>query len=140
RWRRSVTISTTGWPAGVYLLRLEAGPHHRSYVPITLRAPSARGRLVVISPVTTWQAYNLWGGRDLYEGSDGSFDTRSRAVSFDRPYLEEDGAGAFIFGELGVVAEVARLGLPVDYVTDVDLERYPQLLRGARAVVSVAHD
>jgi hypothetical protein len=139
-WHPSLVVPTRGWQPGAYLLRLEAGPHHQSFVPLTVRAPSAAGRVVLISPVTTWQAYDLWGCCDLYEGGDGSFDSRSRAVTFDRPYLMEHGSGDFLRGELSVVAEAERLHLPLDYVTDVDLEQYPHLLDGARAVVSMGHD
>jgi hypothetical protein len=140
-WQPSVSISTRGWAPGDYLLRLEGGGgRHESFVPMTVRAGSARGRVVLISPVTTWQAYNLWGCCDLYEGGDGSFATRSRAVTFDRPYLNENGAGQFIRDELGIVARAERLHLALDYITDVDLQLYPHILRGARAVVSMGHD
>jgi hypothetical protein len=139
-WRRSTTLSTAGWSPGDYLLRLDDGRGDRSYVPLTVRAPSAWGRVVVISPVTTWQAYNRWGCCDLYEGGNGSFASRSRAVSFDRPYLAERGAGQFIRSQLSLLAEAERLGLRLDYVTDVDLQQDPGLLAGARAVVSVGHD
>ena len=139
-WHPSLTVSTRGWAPGDYLFRLESSTGHRSYVPLTVRAMSARGKVVLISPVTTWQAYDTWGCCDLYQGSDGSFDTRSRAVSFDRPYAMEDGAGEFLRGQLGVVAEAERLRLPLDYVTDIDLQTIPHLLAGARAVVSMGHD
>jgi hypothetical protein len=139
-WQPSVTIATTGWAPGDYLLRLEGAGGHESFVPLTVRARSAAGRVVIISPDTTWQAYNTWGCCDLYQGEAGSFATRSRAVSFDRPYSMENGAGEFIRGELGVVAEAERLGLPLDYVTDTDLQAVPHLLDGAAAVVSVSHD
>jgi hypothetical protein len=139
-WRASMTFSTARWRPGVYLLRLAAGRYGESYVPLTVRAPSASGRVVLISPVTTWQAYNLWGCCDLYQGGNGSFGSRSRAVTFDRPYLAERGAGQFIRSELSVVAEAERLRLPLDYVTDVDLDLHPGLLTGARAVVSMGHD
>jgi hypothetical protein len=88
--------------------------------------------------VTTWQAYNTWGCCDLYDG-DGGFASRSRAVSFDRPYAQSSGAGEFIKRELPVLAEAERLGLSLDYVTDIDLQT-PGLLTGARAVVSMGHD
>lgn len=140
RWRPSITFSTAGWTPGDYLLRLETAVGHMAFVPLAVRTRSARGRVVLVSAVTTWQAYNLWGCCDLYAGGDGSFDSRSRAVTFDRPYVKEDGAGQFIRDELGVVAEIDRLGLPVDNVTDVDLQADPKLLAGARAVVSMGHD
>lgn len=139
-WQPTVTISTRGWPAGGYLLKLRSSTGGASFVPLVVRAASAAGRVVLISPVTTWQAYNMWGGRDLYQGKDGTFDTRSRAVSFDRPYQAGAGAADFIRGELAVVAEAERLRLPLDYVTDIDLEQSPHLLQGARAVISMGHD
>jgi hypothetical protein len=139
-WQPSLTVRTAGWPPGDYLLRLDAATGGRSFVPLTIRARSAVGRVVLISPVTTWQAYNLWGCCDLYAGGDGTFATRSDAVSFDRPYLMENGAGEFIRDELGVVAEAERLGLKLDYLTNVDLDARPWLVHGARAVVSMGHD
>lgn len=139
-WRPSADISTAGWQPGIYLLRLDASTGHQSYVPLTVRAPSSAGRIVLISPVTTWQAYNVWGCCDLYQGADGSFATRSRAVSFDRPYSHEDGAGQFLVDELGVLAEASRLHLRLAYVTDVDLHTDPHILDGASAVVSMGHD
>lgn len=139
-WRPSIAFSTTGWQPGDYLLRLEASTGHMAFVPLAVRTQSARGRVVLVNAVTTWQAYNSWGCCDLYAGGDGSFVSRSRAVTFDRPYLKENGAGGFIRGELGIVAEADRLGLPVDNVTDTDLQADPDLLLGARAVVSMGHD
>lgn len=140
RWRVSATLATAGWPPGDYLLRLEAADGHESFVPLTVRAASAAGRVVLINAVTTWQAYNLWGCCDLYQGGDGSFASRSRAVSFDRPYAAEDGAGKFLVDELPVLVEAERLRLPLAYVTDVDLERDPHVLDGARAAISLGHD
>lgn len=139
-WHPSLTVSTRGWAPGDYLFRLDASNGHQSFVPLTVRAPSARGKVVIISPVTTWQAYDTYGCCDLYEGGNGSFESRSRAVSFDRPYNLQNGAGQFLRGQLGVVAEAERLRLPLDYVTDIDLQTIPDLLDGARAVVSVGHD
>ena len=139
-WHPSLTIDTTSWLPGDYLLRLDADDGAQSFVPLTVRAPSAAGAVVLVSPVTTWQAYNTWGCCDLYQGADGSFATRSRAVSFDRPYDKENGAGEFIERTLPILARAERLGLKLDYVTDVDLHADPSLLTGARAVVSMGHD
>jgi hypothetical protein len=63
-------------------------------------------------------------------------------VSFDRPYGVNIGQGASEYMEnmhpLVVLAE--KLGLNVDYVSDVDLDNDPHLLDGARAVVLTGHD
>jgi hypothetical protein len=51
-----------------------------------------------------WQAYNQWGDYSLYKGPDGRRETRSRAVSFDRPYQQAmSGAGQFLQFELPAV-------------------------------------
>lgn len=139
-WQPSLTVATDGWPPGTYLFRLRAATGRASYVPLTVRAASAAGRVVLIDAVTTWQAYNRWGCCDLYEGADGTFATRSRAVSFDRPYANGNGAGEFVNRELPLIVTAERLGLPLDYVTDIDLQADPDLLTGALAAISLGHD
>jgi hypothetical protein len=140
-WRPSTTLDTTGWPPGMYLLRLETNRDAvRRFVPLVVRTPSARGAVVLVNANTTWQAYNRWGGYSLYRGPTGSDQDRARAVTFDRPYDYGAGAGDFIGAELPLLALAERLGLPLAYATDVDLHRDPRLLDGARAVISLGHD
>jgi hypothetical protein len=140
RWRRSLTIPVDpAWVPGVYLLKLVAATGQR-YVPLTIRDDRSRAALVVQDAVTTWQAYNRWGGRSLYVGPDGSLETRSRVVSFDRPYAAEQGAGDFLGNELPLVRLVESLGLDVTYWTDIDLHRHPERLLAHRALVSLGHD
>ena len=76
-WRPSLTVSTAGWPEGDYLLRLDASSGARRHVPLTVRSASTAGKVVLLNDVTTWQAYNMWGGYDLYRGP-GGFADRSR--------------------------------------------------------------
>ncbi len=138
-WRRSLTVSTAGWPQGAYLLRLDAAGGTQRYVPITVRSPSTAGKVVLLLGVTTWQAYNLWGGYSLYSGPGGVGD-RAYAVSFDRPYLG-NGANLFLsFDQPPIALAEHTPGVPLAYETDVDLAEHPGLLRGARAVISLGHD
>ncbi|MFI6709088.1 N,N-dimethylformamidase beta subunit family domain-containing protein [Nonomuraea sp. NPDC050478] len=135
-WKPSLTVDTTGWAEGAYLVRLDASTGGQRYVPITVRSASAEGRVVIVNAVTTWQAYNLWGGRSLYSGP-GGFDDRSRKVTFDRPY---DGSGARLFldFEWNAIRLAEQSGVPLAYLTSLDLR--PGALGGARAVVSLGHD
>ena len=139
-WAPSATVVATGWPPGAYLLRLEGSDGAQSYVPLTVRSSTASGRVVLVQAVTTWQAYNAWGGLSLYHGKDGLPASRSYAVSFDRPYAYGGGAGDFLGNELPLIRFAEWLGLPLAYATDVDLHEDPGLLAGARAVVSPGHD
>ncbi|MEW1676277.1 N,N-dimethylformamidase beta subunit family domain-containing protein [Streptomyces noursei] len=138
-WPRTATVRTTGWPPGAYLLRLDADHGHQRYVPLVVRSTGAAGRTVLMHAVTTWQAYNTWGGHSLYEGRDGAYATRSLAVSFDRPY-DATGAEKFLVYERALVVLAERLGLPLAYTTSVDVHDDPGALRGATAVLSLGHD
>ncbi|WP_206067028.1 N,N-dimethylformamidase beta subunit family domain-containing protein [Nonomuraea composti] len=135
-WSPSLTVDTAGWPEGAYLIRLDASTGGQRYVPVTVRSASTAGRVVIVNAVTTWQAYNLWGGRSLYTGP-GGFGHRSRAVTFDRPY---DGTGARLFldFEKDALAVAEESGVPLAYLTDLDL--VPGALDGARALFSLGHD
>jgi len=112
------------WPPGSYLLKLVSSEGGAQYVPLTVRRDECSASLVVVSAVTTWQAYNPWGGRSLYEnfGPGSRFD-RSKVVSFDRPYALAYGWGSadFLTHELPLIALIEELGIDTAYATDIDL-------------------
>ena len=136
-WRPSLVVTTTGWPEGDYLIKLSSDQGFERYVPITVRAATTTGTVVLLNSVATWQAYNMWGGDDLYTGPAG-FSDRSRAVSFDRPY-DRAGMDRFLSYELPAVATAERLGLRLSYITDTDLATQPGILRGASALITLGH-
>ncbi len=139
-WQPSTTVPTHDWPEGSYLVMLSAqGGTKTRYVPLTVRSRSTAGRLVLLSAVLTYQAYNAWGGHSLYLGPDGLFRTRSGRVSFDRPY-DRNGAMEAFKWEVPVVQHAERLGLDLAYTTTWDVDRRPGILAGARGIVSEGHD
>ncbi|MCX5072064.1 hypothetical protein OHA84_30955 [Streptomyces sp. NBC_00513] len=141
RWARTTTVDTGGWPEGCYLLRLDAqGAEGQRFVPLTVRSASTKGRTVIVNAVATWQAYNRWGGYGSYDGPSGGYASRSLAVTFDRPYEYDDGAGLFLVYEAPLIALAERLGIPLAYTTTTDLAREKRLLEGAAAVLSPGHD
>ncbi len=140
-WRPSLRFRVdAGWPPGDYLLKLVASTGWQRYVPLTVTDQTSVDPLVVMNAVTTWQAYNDWGGRNLYWGPFREAELRSRVASFDRPYLEGDGASDFLNGELPLVSLVEEAGLDAAYWTDVDLHEHPELLLRHRALLSLGHD
>jgi hypothetical protein len=140
-WGPSLTIPTHDWPEGCYLLRMDADAGAQRYVPVTVRSASTAGKVVIKNSVSTWQAYNTWGGYDLYHGPGGAADysNRSLSVSLDRPY-DASGAYMFLYHERKVIALAERLGIPVAYATNLDIAAEPTLLHGASAVFSLGHD
>ena len=133
RWRQSLAVPTAGWPAGFYVFKLVASDGWQFLVPFVLKADSAEGKVALVAPVTTWQAYNTWGGYSLYEGRNGR---RAWAVSFDRPY-STPGAGT---GVVPVVLRAERLGIPLAYLTNIDIDADSDALSGAVGYVSMGHD
>ena len=138
-WDPVVEVPTDDWPAGAYLLRLDADSGAQRYVPVTVRSASTAGKVVLKAAVSTWQAYNTWGGYDLYIGPGQSYANRSLAVSLDRPY-DLNGADMFLTYERNMVVLAEALGLSPAYVTGMDIAADAHLLDGASALMSGGHD
>jgi hypothetical protein len=140
-WAASMSVPTTAssWPQGDYLFKLVASTGFQSYIPLTIRDDASTAAYLIDNDVTTWQAYNLFGGYDLYQGL-GGFANRSRIVSFDRPYTLGTGSGDFLGNELHAVSLMESLGLDVSYSTDVDLDENPALVLNHRVFLSLGHD
>ena len=138
-WDPALDVPTDDWPPGSYLLRLDADSGAQRYVPVTVRSPSTAGKVVLKNGVETWQAYNTWGGYDLYKGPDGAYASRSLVVSLDRPY-SGNGADMFLTYERNAVKLAELMGIPLAYVTSMDIAADPHLLDGASALISLGHD
>ena len=137
-WRRSLTVDTTGWAPGFYVLKVHAASGWETLVPYVASSASAAGTVALVAPVATWEAYNTWGGYSLYQGPSG--DRNSWAVSLDRPYHLAPGANDFRTAALPLVVRAERLGIRLSYFTDLDLQQRPGALAGARGYASLGHD
>ncbi|MGZ8764682.1 MAG: N,N-dimethylformamidase beta subunit family domain-containing protein [Acidimicrobiia bacterium] len=139
QWEPSVILPTdANWPQGDYLLKLVGSSGNQQYVPLTLRADAEPSAFLVVNAVTTWQAYNVWGGCSLYHCRGGG--TRANVVSFDRPYGWSEGSADYIGNEFPVLRRLEEWGLDVTYTTDVDVHRHPELLLQHKAVLTMGHD
>ena len=150
RWSRSYSLEVprsksdpTLWPSGVYLAKLTAGTSGRqAYVIFVVRDDRRRADYLFQSAVTTYQAYNNWGGKSLYDYN--STGPRAFKVSFDRPYVDGYGSGHFLAGwggwEYNMVRFLEREGYDVRYCTDLDIDENPDLLGYSKAFLSVGHD
>jgi hypothetical protein len=148
RWTPSLDVMiTTDWPPGDYLFKLVSSTGWDTYVPLTVRDDASRAPILIVNAVTTWQAYNRWGGADLYSASVTTqrggrplSPGRADIVSFDRPYRLGNGSGDFLGEEEKLVKLVEMAGLQVSYTTDIDIGGHPELLLLHRVVVSLGHD
>jgi hypothetical protein len=138
-WDVTMTVPTHDWPEGAYLFRLDAHDGAQRYVPVTIRSASTAGKVVLKQAVPTWQAYNTWGSYDLYKGPGNGYANRSFVVSLDRPG-DYDGAYLFLVYERKLINLAERLGLPLAYLTSMDIASNPHSLDGAVALASPGHD
>ena len=146
-WSASLSIAITArWIQGEYLLKLVGSQGQQSYVPLTVGDPTSHAAYVIMDGVLTTQVFNPFGGYDLYEGATPCApnvypcSSRSRVVSFDRPYGYGDGAGTY----LSLVYPLTRLaeeeGLDVTYWTDITLATGAAPLTDHRVLISTGHD
>ena len=136
-WSPSVWIPIDGaWVPGSYLFTLTSTDGGVSQVPLVVRDDAHPDPQVHIQhDVTTWQAYNLWGGASLYQGDKG----RSTKVSFDRPY-GLSGSGNFLGGVHEIAMLVESLGYEVTYSTSLDTHARPADCARPKVWISPAHD
>lgn len=129
------------WPSGVYLARLAGSEGVQSYVPFIVRS-AAPHAVLVVSSALDWQAYNDWGGASLYVtrvGEPMPGVSRAVAVSFNRPYTQDGGAGQLFMLELPFLAWLDRQGFDVSYTTDYDLSIGPDAQPLPRVIVFNGH-
>jgi len=150
RWRDPYSLTTrdadSAWPSGVYLARLTAHPSNaQSFIVFVVRDDARASALLFQSSVTTFAAYNNWGGASLYGFNSG--DKPARKVSFDRPYainpygVRLDGASDFLRRwEYNAVRFLEREGYDLTYITNVDTHERGDALLRHRIVLSVGHD
>jgi hypothetical protein len=146
------------WVSGFYLAKLTASSGQQSYIIFVVREDQRVSDFLFQSSVTTYQAYNNWGGKSLYE-----WNSRGRPVyevSFNRPYAISPnpraaygvGAGEFLTNlqpasrtsssgwEYNMVRWLEKEGYDVTYATDIDTHGDRELLLRHRAFLTVGHD
>jgi hypothetical protein len=140
-WQLSYSLTVgLDWPSGIYLVRLLATTADLDvgYAVFVVRDDAQVADYVYKVAVNTYQAYNNWGGKSLYPYN--SVGAAAVKVSFDRPYDQWDGAGAFFDWDFPMVRWLEREGYSVTYVTDVDVQESASYLPGRRVLLSVGHD
>jgi hypothetical protein len=134
-WSFAITVKT---PPGQYLIRLDDGLGDASFVPLTVMDPNSKSAITAISSVLTWQAYNEWGGYSLYKGPQRTRASRGMVVSFNRPY-DGDGAGQFRYMEFPILRLAERLGIDINYLTDLELNRDVASLHNTKSILYGGH-
>jgi hypothetical protein len=167
-WIPSYDLSTANpddpgnWVSGIYLAKLTGMPSGKqSYIIFVVRDDERPSDFLFQSSVTTYQAYNSWGGKSTYPSS--SFNEQwAYKVSFNRPYARNAhplaasgvGAGDFLTAtsihptspispagwEYNMVRWLEREGYDVSYSTNIDTHTDSTWWNRHKVWLSVGHD
>jgi hypothetical protein len=169
-WVQPFTLRTTNpddptdWVSGVYLAKLTASSGGaQSYIIFVVRDDQRPSDLLFQLSVTTYQAYNYWGGKSFYNWG-STEDKRAAKLSFNRPYAANAqnpaaahgvGAGEFLTNlqphpdsykvsnagwDYNMVRWLEREGYDLSYCSSLETHASPGLLRSHKAWLSVGHD
>ncbi|GCF08213.1 N,N-dimethylformamidase beta subunit family domain-containing protein [Dictyobacter arantiisoli] len=143
-WKASYTLKIPlGWTSGVYLAKFTDINAKQSYVPFDVLG-SLHSAYLAVTPDTTYESYNNWGGSSLYD-ADQLFQGTAVAkmatkVSFDKPYAIENGSSQVLVFIAQTVRWMERQGYDVSYASDIDVQVTPHLLNTHKAYISLGHD
>ncbi len=143
----------TGAVSGVYVANVVQG-NQVFQIPFIIRNTSSTSDIVLQTDDETWQAYNGWGGANLYGGngpappSAGGFGAGAAyAVSYNRPITTLDGSGFAsgpqdtVFGaEYSAIYWLEENGYDVSYISGVDAATDGSLLLNHKVFLDVGHD
>ena len=124
-------------------------------IPFVITNPSSTSDIVFQTSDETWQAYNGWGGANLY-GGDGPSNPpggseagagAAFAVSYNRPIVTQDSIGTYagpqdsLFGaEYAAIYWLEENGYDVSYISGIDTATNGSLLLNHKVFMDAGHD
>jgi hypothetical protein len=147
-WRTTVTWQVpSDAVSGIYFAKLTRldGSRGASHIYFVVRDDDGRSDILMQTSDATWQAYNSWGGKSLYDYL-SSGGRRAYKVSYNRPFDTRsrrvgDGEANFVFwAEYPMVRWLEKNGYNVSYFTNVDTARLGNEIKEHKVFISVGHD
>ncbi len=138
-WQPSYSLTVpANWVTGVYLAKFTDEYNYTAIVPFDVKG-NTHARYVVVTPDTTYQAYNDWGGFSLFTANTNMVQ-HSVKVSFNRPYMAGQDISQLFDSELDAIRWLEMQGYDLSYVSAVDLHEHPRLLLDHQAYLSLGQD
>ena len=132
--------------SGVYIANVINGTEIFQ-IPFIIRDDASHSDIVLQTSDQDWQAYNGWGGANLYFGNGPGINGSAYAVSYNRPLVTRDGTGTFSEGgDSPFTAEIAAIywleqnGYDVSYISGIDAATNGSLLLNHKVFMDAGHD
>jgi Bacterial Ig-like domain (group 3)/Fibronectin type III domain len=147
-WTKTASLTVpSGWTSGAYVAQLQASNGYGAYIFFVVRDDGGHEPILFQTSTNTYQAYNDYGGTSLYNNgpNDKTFPQsqfpHALKVSFDRPFLDGNGAGEFLPWEYPFVRWLEKNGYNVAYTTDTDTDgNTANPITNHKAFLVVGHD
>ncbi len=127
--------------SGIYFARaVRTDTGGASHIFFIVRNDASHSDILFQTSDTTWQAYNNYGGNNLYTGNGAV--GRAYKVSYNRPFnTRVYEAASWVFnGEYPMVRWLEANGYDVSYFSEVDTERNAALMMNHKIWMSNSHD
>jgi hypothetical protein len=121
--------------SGVYFARIYRtdGTTGANQIPFVVTNNASHSKIVFMTSDETWQAYNDWGGYNLYHGNatgnpwccDWQNPGRAVQVSYNRPFATRsdtpNGQDFFFYAEFPMIRFLEKNGYDLSYVSQIDV-------------------
>ncbi|MBR0930434.1 DUF4082 domain-containing protein [Bradyrhizobium diazoefficiens] len=131
--------------SGVYIANVIDGTQVFQ-IPFVVRNDASQSAIVFQTADQTWQAYNPWGGANLYTGNGPGVNGSAYAVSYNRPITTRDGGLSSSSNDMVFSAEYPAIywleqnGYDVSYISGIDAATNGSLLLNHQIYMDVGHD
>ncbi|MGY4468061.1 VCBS repeat-containing protein [Bradyrhizobium sp. LB9.1b] len=132
--------------SGVYIASVINGTQIFQ-IPFVIRNDASHSDIVLQTSDEDWQAYNGWGGANLYFGNGPGINGSAFAVSYNRPLVTRDGEGTFSEGgdspftaEFAAIQWLEQNGYDVSYISGIDAATNGSLLLNHKVFMDAGHD
>lgn len=131
--------------SGVYIANVIDGTQIFQ-IPFVVRNDASHSAIVFQTSDQTWEAYNPWGGANLYAGNGPGVNGSAYAVSYNRPITTRDGGLSGTSNDMVFSAEYPAIywleenGYDVSYISGLDAATNGSLLLNHQVYMDVGHD
>ena len=127
------------WSSGVYEADFPSADTMKKCIFVVReKDPGRHSKTVVCLTANTWQAYNNWGGRSLYDFNSYA-QTASVKVSVQRPFSDTSENTYFHWTDK-LVKWLDAHHIEAEFCVNTDLDRDPKFLSHYKVYVTAGHD